>query len=189
MPENFEGRENEQEEIEPVIEYAQKGDCSAIAEVDRDRMLQRLEEHGCPLREFNKEERVEQLEKEIADPNKRYLVLKIEGQTAGYIELVNNTEWVKKFKCKRNTVFASTISVIRPYQGQGNGPKLVERAIENAKDLFGAKYMRANVIMENEPAVKMWQNVGFKQVTDPQPTGGTWDGKPSHTIMMEKVLE
>jgi len=65
MPENSEGRENEQEEIEPVIEYAQKGDCSAIAEVDRDRMLQRLEEHGCPLREFNKEERVEQLKKEM----------------------------------------------------------------------------------------------------------------------------
>lgn len=199
----FEGEENELDGGEPVIEHAKKEDCPGIVEVDRDRMMQRFEEHQVPLREFNESERLQnleaRLEKGIGENGGEgfVLVLKISGQVVGYIEFEKNIEMEKRAEIK-NTIFIDTISIIRKYQGRNLALGLLKRGEEEAKKIFNPQKIRAGVILENLPAVKFWtdeKKAGYKQIGKPEPRIGSdgkpilWEGKPSYHIVVEKDLE
>lgn len=198
MPEKFEGQNIEQEGREPVVEYATKDDCPGIVEVDRDRMMQRFEEHQVPLREFNEKEKIEKLEtrleKRIAEHGGEgfILVLKTSEQVVGYIEVE------KKLETPRDTLIIDTLSLTRKYQGRGLALNLLKCAEEEAKKNFNPKKIFAGVILENSPAVKFWtdrEKANYKQIGKPKPRidkdGNPilWDGEPSHSITVEKDLE
>ncbi len=195
MPGKSEGQENELEGGEPVVEYAKQEDCAGIVEVDRDRMMQRFEEHQVPLKEFNEKERLEKLEARLEKGIAEYggegiiLVLKTPEQVVGYIELEKNED---------NAVRIDTISIIRRYQGKGLALDLLLRGEEEAKKIFNPKKLWAGVILENAPAVKFWtdgKKAGYKQIGEPRPRIGEdgqpilWDGKPCHNIVVEKNLD
>lgn len=204
MSEKSENQKNEQEGSEPVIEFAREEDCPGIVEVDRDRRIQRFEEHQIPIGEFNETRRVEELkirfENGVAERGGEglILVLKIFNRVVGYIEIEKNIEMEKETGAGDGTVFIDTVSILREYQGKGLALGLIKRAVEEAKMVYNPKKIQASVIWENLPAVKFWTDenkAGFKQIKGPLPRKNKngepklWDGKPSHSIVVEKDLE
>lgn len=197
MSEKNKAESNERCEEAPVIEFAGKEDCPGIVEVDRDRMMQRFEEHNVAMREFITEEELKKWEERVGDAGQMTLVLKNTDEVAGYIHFEKRPKDLKDLENPKDVLFVGTLSLIRKYQGRGLALGLLKRGEEEAKKAFNPKKLRAGVILENLPAVKFWtgkKKAGYKQIGKPVPRVDKdgnpilWDGKPSHSIMVEKDL-
>jgi ribosomal protein S18 acetylase RimI-like enzyme len=82
-----------------------------------------------------------------------------------------------------------TLSILEKYFRNKFGKNLTEQGIEEAKKVFGAESIGLWTNKENEPAIQLYEKMGFTR-TDKERVdrGKTWAGKPSVSIGLIKNL-
>ena len=106
---------------------------------------------------FTPEEESQFLEEKTKSDNEIEIVALVDGKVAGTagIEAVGS-----KYKLKHRAEFG--ISILKEYWGLGLGKALTRACIECAREA-GYKQLELNVVSDNEKALSMYKNLGFKE--------------------------
>lgn len=193
MPENFESKNERSESVlrtveweggEAQIMYAGPEDRQGIIEADQDRKRYRAEKYNVTqTKESIEKKREAPLEERMADDKFIFLVVKVGDEVAGYIELRDAPDMGEK------TVWVETLSILEKYFRNKFGNNLTEQGIEEAKKVFGAENIGLWTNRENEPAIQLYEKMGFTRTGKERiDEGKTWAGKPSVSIGLVKNL-
>lgn len=143
---------------EALLRNGNKEDGSTVFEVfnkthdETDYLLSYSDENS-----FTAEEESQFLEEKTKSDNEIEIVAIVDGKVAGTagIEAVGS-----KYKLKHRAEFG--ISILKEYWGLGLGKALTQACIECARDA-GYKQLELNVVTENERAISMYKDLGFKE--------------------------
>ncbi|MBD7908503.1 GNAT family N-acetyltransferase [Sporosarcina gallistercoris] len=104
---------------------------------------------------------VEQLEKEVAEPNSQFFFLYKSGEIAGYLKV--NTGGAQTESMGEETLEIERIYVRQAFQKKGLGRYLLEKAIEVARECH-KKRIWLGVWEKNENAIAFYRKKGFVQM-------------------------
>ncbi len=95
---------------------------------------------------------------------KAFYVADIEGKVVGYImpRIETGIGYFTRFIAKKGHVVS--IAVLDDYRGRGIGSELMKYSMESMKNDYGAKEVYLEVRVSNEPAIKMYEKLGFKKI-------------------------
>jgi ribosomal protein S18 acetylase RimI-like enzyme len=116
------------------------------------------------------------------DPHKHVYVAEAQGSVLG-------TFWLKENQPGLGSHIANAAYMVSPSAtGKGIGRAMAEFSIDEAR-LLGFKAMQFNfVVKSNEPAVKLWQSVGFQIIGEiPDAFDHSTNGLTNAYIMYRKL--
>ncbi|WP_148683792.1 ribosomal protein S18-alanine N-acetyltransferase [Fervidicoccus fontis] len=93
-----------------------------------------------------------------------FFLAEVDGRAVGYI--MNRIETVmglsRSFFQKKGHVVS--IAVLEGYRRRGIGEALMRAGMKSMKDVYGAKSVYLEVRVSNDPAIKLYEKLGFKKV-------------------------
>lgn len=102
----------------------------------------------------------EQVEREIKDNYSKFYIVENDEEVVAYMKL--NFDKAQTEKDHYNTIEVQRIYVLQEYKGKQIGKKLMQKAIEIAKDK-NLNYIWLGVWEHNINAIKFYEKLGFKK--------------------------
>lgn len=102
----------------------------------------------------------EQVEREIKDNYSKFYIVENDEEVVAYMKL--NFDKAQTEKDYYNTIEVQRIYVLQEYKGKQIGKKLMQKAIEIAKDK-NLNYIWLGVWEHNINAIKFYEKLGFKK--------------------------
>lgn len=97
---------------------------------------------------------------------KAFFVAEVEGKVVGYImnRIETGIGYIRKLIVKKGHVVS--IAVLEGYRRMGIGEELMKRGMASMRDDYGAKEVYLEVRVTNEPAIRLYEKLGFKKVKE-----------------------
>jgi ribosomal-protein-alanine N-acetyltransferase len=95
---------------------------------------------------------------------KAFFVAEADGRVVGYImnRIETGLGFIRKFIVKKGHVVS--IAVLEGYRRKGIGESLMKKGMDSMRDDYGAKEVYLEVRVSNEPAIRLYEKLGFKKV-------------------------
>lgn len=140
----------------PASEVALLRDIGEETYEDTFRHLATPEDMAAYLKEaFN----LDKIAAELANPDSRFYFLRVDGQLAGYLKV--NDGPAQSDLQDPEALEIERIYVRAPYQGRGLGAKLIDFALELAREM-GKRSAWLGVWEKNTAAIGFYQKMGFE---------------------------
>ncbi|HEU97571.1 MAG: ribosomal protein S18-alanine N-acetyltransferase [Fervidicoccaceae archaeon] len=95
---------------------------------------------------------------------KAFFVAEVDGKIVGYImnRIETGIGYIRKLIVKKGHVVS--IAVLEGYRRMGIGEELMRRGMASMRDEYGAKEVYLEVRVSNEPAIRLYEKLGFKKI-------------------------
>jgi len=95
---------------------------------------------------------------------KAFFVAEVEGKVVGYImnRIETGLGFTRKLIVKKGHVVS--IAVLEGFRRMGIGEELMKKGMESMKNDYGAKEVYLEVRVSNEPAIRLYEKLGFKKI-------------------------
>ena len=112
----------------------------------------------------------------------------VEGTFAFLVEAMEKPVAMMVYRVAFEQVDVLTLAVLPAWRKQGIAKFLVEKMLENCKEL-GARKILLEVEIGNEPALKLYENIGFKHIGRRKLYYQQPDGSFTDALVMSKKIK
>ncbi len=96
---------------------------------------------------------------------KAFLVAVLDGKIVGYVmSRVERSLGFIKRSLPKKVGHVVSIAILPEYRRRGIGTRLMIEVMRRLKDVYGAKEVYLEVRVSNEPAIKLYEKLGFQKV-------------------------